>query len=113
MSQKIVTCPDCGGHRAAKNGKAKAPSGKIQCYRCKDCGRCFTEVSLVPKPAIRMVWVESKFDNQETVKCPRCGSQKIWKAGCKYPPFEEEIKIQCYLCKDCERHFSQRHPNHP
>ena len=106
MSQKMVTCPDCGGHRAAKNGKAETPSGKVQRYICKDCGHCFSEVSCVPKPMKPPVWLETKCDNQETVKCPKCGSQRTWKDGRYYPVFDE-IGIQCYLCKDCEYRFSK------
>jgi integrase/predicted RNA-binding Zn-ribbon protein involved in translation (DUF1610 family) len=36
--------------------------------------------------------------------CPKCGSQKLWRDGKRYSPFEDEI--QRWLCRDCGLRFS-------
>ncbi|MDH5690094.1 MAG: hypothetical protein OEY81_01520 [Candidatus Bathyarchaeota archaeon] len=37
------------------------------------------------------------------VKCPECGSQRVWKDGIRYIRFGE---VQRYLCRDCYYRFS-------
>ncbi|MEA2090580.1 MAG: tyrosine-type recombinase/integrase [Thermoproteota archaeon] len=37
------------------------------------------------------------------LKCPECGSQKVWKDGLRHT---EHGDIQRYLCRDCGRRFS-------
>ena len=39
----------------------------------------------------------------QSLKCPECGSKKVWKAGLRYKASEE---VQRYLCRDCGFRFS-------
>jgi len=39
----------------------------------------------------------------QSLRCPECGSQRIWKAGLRYINFG---KLQRYICRDCGFRFS-------
>ena len=39
----------------------------------------------------------------QSLQCPECGSNRIWKAGLRYTEFEN---VQRYLCRDCGLRFS-------
>jgi integrase len=44
---------------------------------------------------------------EKVVKCPRCGSSKLWKNGLRY--FEEQDQmIQRWICRDCGYRFTER-----
>jgi len=38
------------------------------------------------------------------VKCPECGSTRVWKDGLRY--LAEGSVVQRWLCRDCGRRFS-------
>jgi transcription elongation factor Elf1 len=61
-------------------------------FNCPHCGK------ILPKN----VW-EKKKEEGQLVKCPRCGSEKVWKNG-----FVKRLsgKVQCYLCGNCFHKFS-------
>ena len=40
---------------------------------------------------------------QNTVECPKCGSQRVWKDGIRYTRFRE---VQRYICRECSYRFS-------
>lgn len=46
---------------------------------------------------------------QPPLKCPECGSSRIWKDGLRYARGEAggEIAVQRYICRDCGRRFSE------
>ena len=46
---------------------------------------------------------------QPPIKCPECGSSRIWKNGFRYARSETggEIAIQRFICRDCGRRFSE------
>ncbi|MBE3115680.1 IS1 family transposase [Candidatus Bathyarchaeota archaeon] len=112
MSSEKAKCPDCGSDRACRDGSKYTPSGKIQRYLCKDCGRRFpAKLAAETQDQRKIIFVAHS--NHPGINCPRCGNERIWKDGCYYPPFEEEIKVQRYFCIKCELRFSVREPNYP
>ena len=48
--------------------------------------------------------------NPTTIRCPECGSQRVWKAGIRYTPYGE---IQRYLCRNCAYRFSHSEGSEP
>jgi len=46
----------------------------------------------------------------KTIKCPECGSQKVWKDGIRYTHFGE---TQRYICRECSYRFSQSDYSEP
>jgi len=52
---------------------------------------------------------EPKPPTQPPIKCPECGSLRIWKDGLRHARSETggEIAIQRYICRDCGRRFSE------
>ena len=40
---KDIVCPSCGGKRCIKRGKREVSYGIVQVYRCKECGRTFSD----------------------------------------------------------------------
>ena len=47
---------------------------------------------------------------QNTVKCPECGSPRVWKDGIRYTHFGE---VQRYICRDCVYRFSSSEGSEP
>src|SRR3990170_6597725 len=45
-----------------------------------------------------------------TIKCPECGSPRVWKDGIRYTPYGE---IQRYLCRNCAYRFSHSECSEP
>ena len=45
-----------------------------------------------------------------TIKCPECGSLRVWKDGIRYTPYGE---IQRYLCRNCAYRFSHSEGSEP
>ena len=52
---------------------------------------------------------DSKPPTQPPIKCPECGSSRIWKDGLRYARSENggEVAIQRYICRNCGRRFSE------
>jgi len=46
--------------------------------------------------------------NTTTIKCPECGSQRVWKDGLRYTFYGE---IQRYICRNCSYRFSHSDPS--
>jgi len=45
----------------------------------------------------------STMSGKNEVKCPECGSRRVWKDGVRYTRAGE---VQRYLCRECCRRFS-------
>src|SRR3990170_1416242 len=45
-----------------------------------------------------------------TVRCPECGSPRVWRDGVRYTPYGE---IQRYLCRNCAYRFSSSEGSEP
>jgi Site-specific recombinase XerD len=56
-------------------------------------------MSLVGFPHQKNAWKKGNF-----LRCPECGSQRIWKDGIRY---NTSGKIQRYLCRECSYRFSE------
>ena len=52
---------------------------------------------------------DSKPPTQPPIKCPECGSSRIWKNGLRYARSEAggDIAIQRYICRECGGRFSE------
>ena len=90
MSEEILKCPECGSQSAWKYGTG---NNSVIGYVCKNCTCHFTRPWVPPK---------------EGLKCPTCGGQRLWRDGSRYLPFDESVKIQRWLCKDCGYRFSEK-----
>jgi integrase/transposase-like protein len=45
-----------------------------------------------------------------TIRCPECGSQRVWKDGLRYSRRNNQNLTQRYLCRDCGLRFSPSEP---
>lgn len=45
--------------------------------------------------------------HQPPIRCPECGSDRIWKDGLRYPRGNKGTPVQRYLCRDCGYRFSE------
>ena len=59
----------------------------------------FFQISDLVKHDIKGFWIES----EDTITCPDCRSQLIWKGGLRYT---DNGKVQRDICRDCDRSFS-------
>lgn len=50
---KIVKCPECGSKKAQRAGKLVLRRGKVQKYRCVECGRNWTVGITVGREGVR------------------------------------------------------------
>ena len=84
----MVACPECGSENIQKRG-IRAGNRR---YRCKDCGRCFTEGANSRGKQIKFIPIDKV--------CPQCGSTHVIRDGLL------ETGGQRYKCTDCRKSFS-------
>lgn len=47
-----ITCPQCERQNISKAGFALRKGGKVQSYKCRDCGHVFTKKKLLAKAPV-------------------------------------------------------------
>ena len=88
-------CPYCGG-KLKYSGYSKLGNRE---YKCKECGKSCTGDE-TGKPIKR----DLPFGKLNTaVRCLHCGSSNLRKAGTS-----ATTKLQRYICKECNKTFTQR-----
>ena len=85
----MISCSNCGSTNIRKDGHTSKGNQK---YKCKNCGKRFTE-----KP-------RNIFKNV-SITCPSCNSLNIGKRGCTRNGNPR------YMCKDCGKSFVLKYPD--
>ena len=47
--EERIICPECKSPETIRNGTEKQRNGKIQKYKCKECGHVFNEKQIINK----------------------------------------------------------------